>query len=59
VVEQIKNIIPDKTLNLKDIFKSGVFEQIGNIITDIYIKIYGRNGQKNVDDIIDFFLMKK
>ena len=39
MVKQKRNIMPDKTVNLKDIFKSGVFEQIGNIITDIYTKI--------------------
>ena len=34
-------------------------EQIRNIITCIYTKIYGRNGLKDVDDIIDYFIIEK
>jgi len=36
-----------------------VIEQIRNIITYIYTKIYGRNGLKNIDDIIDYFFNEK
>ena len=34
-------------------------EQIENIITDIYTKIYGRNGLKDVNDIIAHFINEK
>ena len=57
--EKLKNFFHDITNEenevMEDDYKSRV-QQINNIITDIYTKLYGRNGLQDDDDIILFFM---
>ena len=43
---------------MEDDYESRV-QQINNIITDIYTKLYGRNGLQDEDDIMIFFMKEE